>query len=226
MTPQIIVHMSTTIDGRIDCPVVAQLGSDEYYKALASFEPSSKLTGRVTAAIECPAVIGEKPTKAVAELLPKQHHAAIDSNIYEIIVDTHGHLEWGSNNVDGNPVLVIMSQSTPAETLVDLNKKGISYIVTGKDQIDLLDAMETLYDSFGIERVAVVGGGCICGGFLAAGLVDEVSLVIGPGIDGRKGEASVFDGIVKSNNTPYRFHLKAVEKIGADTVWLRYHKPY
>lgn len=226
MTPQIIVHMSTTIDGRIDCPVVAQLGSDEYYKALASFEPSSKLTGRVTAALECPAVIGENPESAVTELLPAQYHKAIDNDVYEIIVDTHGHLEWGCNNVDGKPVLVIMSENTSAATLNKLKEKGISYIVTGKGHINLSDAMQTLYVSFGVKRIAVVGGGYICGGFLAAGLVDEVSLVIVPGIDGRKGETSVFDGIVKSDNTPYRFRLKSVDKIGNDTVWLRYEKKY
>lgn len=34
MKPYIITHMMTTIDGRIDCPVVGQLSTDEYYIAL------------------------------------------------------------------------------------------------------------------------------------------------------------------------------------------------
>ena len=42
--------------------------------------------------------------------------------------------------------------------------------------------------------MAVVGGGHINMGFLAAGLLDEVSLLVGAGIDGRGGMAAVFDG--------------------------------
>lgn len=34
MKPYIITLMMTTIDGRIDCPVVGQLSTDEYYIAL------------------------------------------------------------------------------------------------------------------------------------------------------------------------------------------------
>lgn len=34
MKPYIITHMMTTIDGRINCPVVGQLSTDEYYIAL------------------------------------------------------------------------------------------------------------------------------------------------------------------------------------------------
>ena len=56
MKPYIIVHMMTSIDGRIDCPMVGQLSTDEYEVALDKFGLCSKLSGRVTAALECPAV--------------------------------------------------------------------------------------------------------------------------------------------------------------------------
>lgn len=55
--------------------------------------------------------------------------------------------------------------------------------------------MELLYEHFGVERLAIVGGGHICGGFLEAGLIDEVSIMVAPGIDGRQGQTAVFDGI-------------------------------
>lgn len=31
MRPYIISHMMTSVDGRIDCPMVGQLSTDEYY---------------------------------------------------------------------------------------------------------------------------------------------------------------------------------------------------
>ena len=57
-----------------------------------------------------------------------------------------------------------------------LREQGISWIATGRDCIDLSRAMDILGEQFGVKRLAVVGGGHICGGFLEAGLVDEVSI--------------------------------------------------
>lgn len=59
MKPYIIVHMMTSIDGRIDCPMVGQLNTDEYYVALEKLGHCSKLSGRATAALECQAVKNE-----------------------------------------------------------------------------------------------------------------------------------------------------------------------
>ena len=49
MKPYIISHMMISVDGRIDCPMVAQISGKEYYTALESFGISSELSGRVTA---------------------------------------------------------------------------------------------------------------------------------------------------------------------------------
>ena len=42
MRPYIISHMMTSVDGRIDCPMVGQLSTDEYYIALEKLGPCSK----------------------------------------------------------------------------------------------------------------------------------------------------------------------------------------
>lgn len=47
MRPYIISHMMTSVDGRIDCPMVGQLSTDEYYIALEKLGPCSKLSGRI-----------------------------------------------------------------------------------------------------------------------------------------------------------------------------------
>ena len=39
MRPYIISHMMTSVDGRIDCPMVGQLSTDEYYIALKKTGP-------------------------------------------------------------------------------------------------------------------------------------------------------------------------------------------
>ena len=67
----------------------------------------------------------------------------------------------------------------------------------------------------------MVGGGHMNAGFLAAGLLDEVSLLIGAGIDGRGGMSAVFDGLPMEHGvTPLR--LRSVQQYDSGAVWLRY----
>lgn len=82
--------------------------------------------------------------------------------------------------------------------------------------------MEILREQFGVERLAVLGGGHINGGFLEAGLLDEISLLLAPGIDGRKGRTALFDGIENEYRQPSALHLNSVEKFDNGTLWLRY----
>lgn len=223
MKPYIISHMMMSVDGRIDCPMVAQISGDEYYTALDSFGTSSKLTGRVTAALECSAVASE--TAAQGTPVGKEtYNKAAGSDEYTIVVDTHGRLQIASGIADGHPLLVIMSEDVPEKHLAMLRDKNVSYIVTGKGSIDLRRAMEILGEQLGVEKVVIVGGGNINGGFLEAGLVDEVSIMIAPGIDGRRGMTAVFDGCKWSGDSPFRLRLQSVEQItGTETVWLRYN---
>jgi 2,5-diamino-6-(ribosylamino)-4(3H)-pyrimidinone 5'-phosphate reductase len=64
--------------------------------------------------------------------------------------------------------------------------------------------------------------GHINGAFLEADLVDEVSLLVVPGIDGRHDIAAVFDGVSPSRKTAVPLRLKSVEQRGRDALWIRY----
>ena len=222
--PYIICHMMVSVDGRIDCPMVAQISGEEYYTALDSLGTSSKLSGRVTAALECSAVSEELSDDAVAGTLPHESvFQAVKSNEYTIVVDTHGRLQMSSGEADGHPLLVIMSENVSDAHLEMLRSHNVSWIATGKDSIDLHRAVEILAEQFDVSRLILVGGGNINGGFLEAGLVDEVSVMIAPGVDGRKGETAVFDGCHWKSDAPYHLKLKSVELVeGTETVWLRY----
>lgn len=221
--PYVISHMMTSVDGRIDCPMLEHLSTDEYYVALAKLGTCSKLSGRVTAALECPAVKGERVTDAAESGIGRESwHRAAQAEEYEIVVDTLGKLEWAAATADGLPVLCILSERVSEAYLAQLEATGISYVVTGKDGIDLPRAMEMLYANFGVERLAIVGGGHVNGGFLEAGLIDEVSLMIAPGIDGRQGQTAVFDGLKCPAPRPYHLKLVSVEQWETEIVWMRY----
>lgn len=223
MRPYIITHMMTTIDGRIDCPVVGQLSTDEYYIALDRLGACSKLSGRVTAERECPAVNTEDHSAYTGASIGKElFHIAQKVDEYAIIVDTHGKMHWKSNESEGHPVLCIISEYVPQQYIDTLDSMGISWIAAGSTRIDMPRAMEILYGEFGVERLAIVGGGHICGGFLEAGLVDEVSIMIAPGIDGRTGQTAMFDGVSDRGTNPFKLKLESIEKWDTDIIWARY----
>jgi riboflavin biosynthesis pyrimidine reductase len=66
------------------------------------------------------------------------------------------------------------------------------------------------------------GGGHINGAFLEAGLVDEISLLLVPGIDGRHDIPSLFDCVKPEKNRAVPLKLKSVEQRENDTLWIRY----
>ena len=218
--PYIICHMMTSVDGRIDCAMTTHLPGDEYYSTLDSLDAPTLLSGRVTAEIEI-----AEPGKFTASnndaLLKDAFHKTTESDGYKVIVDTKGTLLWNDGNSYRKPLLVILSEQVTKEYLEYLESKNISWIACGKEQIDLSRACEILATEFGVKKMTVVGGGHINAGFLAAGLLDEVSILIGSGIDGRGGMAAVFDGLPMERPVT-QLKLKSVETYDSGAVWIRY----
>ena len=220
MKPYIICHMMSLLDGRIDCDVTEQIESgDEYYDALNQLDCPSTLMGRVTMEMHyaLPEPFIAEDNSPIGE---EQFHVAIGTKGYLIAIDTMGKLRWPQNQFDGMPLLVITSEDCPKEYLDTLTKQYISWIAVGKGTIDLKRAMEILRAEFGVERLSLTGGGHINGAFLKEGLIDEVSMMWCPGIDGRKGMASVFDGL-DEDFPPTKLQLVSVEKMG-ETIWAKY----
>ena len=219
--PYIICHMMSSLDGRMDCAMTSKLaGVDEYYKTLEALQTPTTLSGRVTAQLEL-AEPGEfhckKQNPLGAEGFSKKTAAAG----YSVIADTKGILLWKDAVLDGAPLLIVTSEQVGREYLAYLDEKQISWIACGKERIDLARACEILAEEFGISRMAVVGGGHINGSFLDAGLLDEISLLVGPSIDGRGGMPAVFDGL-PMDREPVALKLNSIASYDDGAVWLRY----
>lgn len=221
MRPYTICHMVASIDGRIDCAMVDKISGDEYYTALEQLNCPSLLEGRVTMEHYSAAKEPFVPTNNEPVGQPSVY-VAEESDAYMVSVDTLGHLRWNSNHIDDVPLVCIVSERASQEYLDMLRQQDISWIAIGKEHIDLNGAMEILYEQFHVKRLALLGGGHINGGFLQAGLIDEVSLLVAPGIDGRKNGTSVFDGININKDLPIRLHLLKLKRLENDVIWLRY----
>ena len=82
-------------------------------------------------------------------------------------------------------------------------------------------ASQILAEEFNVRRMGIVGGAKINTAYLEAGLLDEISILIGAGIDGRGGMPAVFDGLEMSHDVT-ALKLLDVKKFDSDAVWVRY----
>jgi riboflavin biosynthesis pyrimidine reductase len=152
--------------------------------------------------------------------LPNREAAA-----YGIVIDAHGKIAWGRSDVGGDPIVVVLTEQVSDAHLAGLRADGVGYIFAGKDELDLRQALAILGEELGLDRLLLEGGGHLNGAFLRAGLVDEVSLMLVPAIDGVAGAPAVFDGPeANASAIPAieRLTLESHEVLDNGIVWLRY----
>ncbi len=222
MRPYIICHMLSSIDGRIEGGILGNVIVGGDYEATgAKHRGDAWICGRTTMQLH---FADKKPfaSRTGRSSGPQPFFIAKHAKSYAIAVDTMGKLRWSSADVYGDHLICIVSERAPEDYLPMLRAKGISYIVSGKRSVDLPKAMRLLYQHFGIKRLLLEGGGNINGAFLEAGLIDELSLLIVPGIDGRRHIPTVFDGMDPKRKKADALRLLSVEKRKGGTLWVRY----
>ena len=222
MRPHIICHMISTIDGRIDGSAFRQAaGANDYEITAEKLNSNAWICGRTTMQLHF-ADAEQFVSSSNRSAGPRPAHVARSADSYAIVVDTAGRLRWSEDNIDGDHLICIVSELASDDYLELLQSQGISYIVAENQEVDLVLAMEQLGRHFGIHTLLLEGGGHINGGFLKAGLVDEVSLLLAPAIDGRSEIPAVFDGLSAENAAAAFLKLKSFEQLKSGVLWLRY----
>ena len=223
--PRVVCHMMASTDGRIvaDGWPIDAATRRQYEQVHASYAADGWLCGRVTME---PFAGGVRPEAEVAREHPggaprADFVAPGDHDSYAFALDASGRLAWTSSDVDGDHVVAILSERVSDEYLAFLRERGVSYLLAGARDVDLADALERIGARFGVRTLMLEGGGKINGALLAAGLVDEVSLLVVPVADGRMGTPALFD-VEAEGVAPRRLALEHVERRAADVLWLRY----
>ena len=120
-------------------------------------------------------------------------------------------------------VVTILQENVSDAYIAHLRQAGVSYVFAGKDSLDLPLAVRKLKEQFGIKKMLLSGGGIVDWAFLQAGLIDEISLVIPPVIDGGTELASAFDdSVFAENHSSKALSLIDVQRLDGDCIWLRY----
>jgi len=224
--PRVICHMQTSLDGRIvteGWPLTAE-ERKQYEQVHATYEPDGWFCGRVT--MEQHFADGVRSASAVAKQYdgpPREDFVAPgDHDSFAFAVDPHGKLVWESGEIDGDHIVAILSERASDEYLSTLRMNGVSYLLAGTgDEIDLPLALRKIGERFPVRTLMLEGGGGINGSMLRAGLVDEVSVILAPVVDGRVGTPALFD-VDAGVDKPWRLEINGVDRRGDGMLWLRY----
>jgi 2,5-diamino-6-(ribosylamino)-4(3H)-pyrimidinone 5'-phosphate reductase len=222
MRPYIICHMLSSVDGKIDGGALkAVMDTGEYETLGATLKGDAWICGRTT--MQQHFAEGQPFVSASNRPAgPQPVYVARRAKTYAISIDTLGKLRWSDSNVDGDHLICIVRERVPEDYLAVLRDKGISYIVSGDQSIDLVHAVNRLGEYFGIRTLLLEGGGHINGAFLQADLIDEVSLLVAPGNGGRHDIPAVFDGVGPGKKTAVPLRPTSVERLKNDALWVRY----
>jgi riboflavin biosynthesis pyrimidine reductase len=226
MKPHVICHMVASVDGRTLIPrwhpadahrsgvfdrLHEQLGGDAW------------LVGRIT---------GQEYARRDAypahtdQRYPREPwFARRDAAAYGVVLDAHGKIAWGRTDIGDDPLVAVLTAQVEDAHLAGLRQDSVSYIFAGEQDLDLGLALEILHRELGIQRVLLEGGGITNGAFLRAGLIDELSLVIFPAVDGAQGAPCVFDSRGDAAGTPAPLRAMTLESsqvLEGGAVWLRY----
>jgi riboflavin biosynthesis pyrimidine reductase len=192
----------------------------EYERTAASFDADAWIIGRIS--MEPYAGDATLPARSGRTRIPRIDFVArSDAPSYAIAIDPGGKLRWDSGSIDEEHAVAILTEQVPDRYLAFLRSRGVSYLFGGKTRVDLPKVLRELQARFGIRKLLLEGGGTINGSFLAAGVIDELSILIAPVADGGVGTPTLFDA--RKGSGPAR-HLKllSVERRRGDLLWVRY----
>ncbi|MDR5754300.1 MULTISPECIES: dihydrofolate reductase family protein [unclassified Caballeronia] len=224
MKPYIVAHMMSSVDGRsLTDGWHLDYASDLYERTAATFEADGWICGRVTMQ---EISHGKDYPKGLAKspIARTNHFVKRDASQYAISIDPQGRVAWKSDTALESHVVEVLSEAVPDDFLAYLQSIGASYLFGGKSHIDLASVVETLARELNVKKLIVEGGSHVSGAFVHAGLVDEVSVLILPLVDGRDEHPSSFEVAMQQWKAPSYLKLASVEKIEHDAVWLRYTK--
>ena len=228
--PKIICHILQSVDGNIDGSFFSQPETmpalREFSRIREEYACDAVISGATTAAEIYASIITDNLPE-VQETYPRSDWQAAKADKYAVIIDGQGTVHWQSGMVerrDGKMHVVTILQENVSDTYIaHLRQAGVSYVFAGKDSLDLPLAVRKLKERFGIEKILLSGGGIVDWAFLQAGLIDEISLVIPPVIDGGTGLASAFDDSAFAvNHSPAGLALKDAQRLDGNVLWLRY----
>ena len=228
----IVCHMAASVDGRLRpsrwSPFVEDCSVGGVYEEVANqYDYVGWMIGRVTMAEYSEAITESEPAKLrPAEAAPAQG-IKVDPKGRKISVafDFKGKLHYEESGLPtGEHLVAVLSPKVCEAYLEKLRQVGVSYVFED-EQHPIAGALQQIEKNFNAPVLLLEGGGIINGAFLKAGLIDELSFLIYPAIDGLAGVSSIVSWPGKEGEKPadgQKLEFISSTTLAGGIVWLRY----
>ena len=223
--PRIICLMESSIDGRLHpsrwtaSPDGTTKDWSATYEAIhARVAPDGWLVGRTTMAEMAK---GSPHPPAETGRPSRPLHIARREGTFAIALDRSVKLHFAKPDIGGDPVVGLLGREVSAAHLAELAGDGISYVGAEDATMALAPLLAVLRQELGIATLMLEGGGQVNGSFLAAGLVDELHVVLEPALDGSPSPAIVEAG-ADSLKGRITLSLRECQRLDNGAVHLRY----
>jgi riboflavin biosynthesis pyrimidine reductase len=227
MKPYVICHMIASLDGGLHPSRFTTSPDGDRAAWSATYEQVHQqlsgdawIVGRVTMAEM--SKTGPHASTDPGKVDRPCHVARRGGGGYAVALDPSGKLHFGGPDIGGDHVVMLLGQDVPDSHLAELAGDGVSYVVSEAAEIDLAAMLDVLSREFGIRRLLLEGGAGINGSFFAAGLVDELSLLVAPALDGRVGHQDFIAFGAAGLAGKIELALKTCETCGHGLIHLRY----
>lgn len=222
---KVIVHMYVSIDGKIDGPRSSDISSAYYSDELFRLSNADGNGRRTISMYAAPGKVdlGKYSADGIEyeDWVPD-----IQSDTWAISFDRKGTCGWEKDFFEYNGhkmhAVEILTKRADKRYLAFLRSMNIPYIVSGENEFSLNDVLVKLKKYFQINNFALCGGAAIDGVFLKAHLVDEISLVVSPHVNGDNQIKSAFDTM--GTYVDDTFKIDTVKKLDDGGVHLIFKK--
>jgi 2,5-diamino-6-(ribosylamino)-4(3H)-pyrimidinone 5'-phosphate reductase len=152
-----------------------------HYKIAADYKPNANLIGSGTAVSGLKLFNVQIPIEEKSDFEKPQRDKSLP---YWVIVDSKGAM-MGALHVCrrfeySRDIIVLISEETPKEYISYLKQRNYDYIITGKSNVDLKAALQTLYSKYTFKTILTDTGQILIKHLLDLGLVSELSLLVHP----------------------------------------------
>lgn len=231
---KITCHMISSVDGRLLTDFWTKPFDDKaditaaYESAAKRFEADGWIVGRRTMAEYGAGVTEKEPVEGPRTTQTEPFVGKREDRPLAVVFDTAGKLHYESPTLPtGEHIVAILGSHVTRAYQKELEEVGVSYIVRtpGTHKEEAVNALKKVEEVFGVKHLLLEGGGLINGSFMHMGLVDGLSVVVYPGVDGKAGRPSIVECAEEAYERPMenaKLELVDCEKLDAGFVWLNY----
>ncbi|WP_049904632.1 2,5-diamino-6-(ribosylamino)-4(3H)-pyrimidinone 5'-phosphate reductase [Natrialba asiatica] len=188
----VVVNAATSADGKLSSRRREQVA----ISGEADFDRVDRLRADSDAVVVgVGTVLADDPHLTVKDdaLREQRRDAGEPANPARVVVDSTGRTPLDAAVLDdAATTYVCLTESAPVEQRLDLADRA-ELVTAGDERVDLLRAFAALQNQ-GLEQLMVEGGGELIFSLFDAGLVDELSVFVGPTIIGGRDAPTLADG--------------------------------